>query len=232
MIQLFKKEKPQILVERESEWTSEYLEAVRDGVRPLPRRWSHSEIRSTLLEETAHRCAYCDSRLEVTVAGDVEHILPRSARPDLALCWSNLTLACSVCNRSKSNYYSAQISFSLVHPYEEDPADHFVFAGPFIHSKDGTDRSRLTIERLALLRLALVERRKNRIDEIEQLIFDYKRAPAQLKRPILDHLSRNVRAGEFRATVSSFMAVLNFDIAREEQALALEQENLELPVDA
>ena len=59
--------------------------------------------------------------------GDIEHILPKckDARPDLYVEWSNLTLACEVCNRvNKRDYYNPNIP--LVNPYEDNPNEFFI----------------------------------------------------------------------------------------------------------
>ncbi len=204
---------PGILARKASDWTAEYLTAVAEKKNPLPRRWAHPEIRSELLNETERHCAYCESTLEVTSSGDVEHIYPRRHRPELVVTWSNLTMACSVCNRSKSDYYDP--GSDLIHPYEENPHDHFAYFGPFIHAKSGSIRARITIEVVGLLRLALVERRKQRIDEVERLVFDYQRAPAALRRPILAAISENVRDGEYQATVKAFLHAIGFDLDAE-----------------
>ncbi|MEX6465967.1 HNH endonuclease [Dietzia cinnamea] len=190
MIRLTKLEQPTILASKSDEWTAEYRLAVESGARSTPRRWAHPEIRSQLLRETDGRCAYCESILAVTAAGDVEHILPRKHRPDLVVRWTNLTVACPVCNRGKSDYYDPECP--LIHPYEDQPNDHLVFFGPFVHSKNGTERERLTIERIGLHRLALVDSRKRRIEEVEGLIHDFRRASPTLKRVIIRRIVENI----------------------------------------
>src|SRR5690242_14166824 len=98
---LVKQPKPDILARNEEEWTNEYLFAVQEGRRPLPARWRHDDIKSTLKIETSGRCAYCDSTMLAVHYGHVEHIRPRAKYPHLVVVWENLTLACERCNGEK-----------------------------------------------------------------------------------------------------------------------------------
>lgn len=83
----------------------------------IAHRYNNKAIKDTLEKETFGKCAYCESKIRHVEFGDIEHILPKckDARPDLYVEWSNLTLACEVCNRvNKRDYYNPNIP--LVNP--------------------------------------------------------------------------------------------------------------------
>jgi 5-methylcytosine-specific restriction endonuclease McrA len=53
-----------------------------------------------LLVEYGEHCSFCEARLPAIV--EVEHRLPKSEYPDLAVKWQNFLLACRPCNNAKS----------------------------------------------------------------------------------------------------------------------------------
>lgn len=65
----------------------------------------HGDYRNWLRDEFAFRCVYCLRRETwATLPRDfeVEHIIPKSKRPDLALDYDNLCYACGECNGTKA----------------------------------------------------------------------------------------------------------------------------------
>src|SRR5689334_21918786 len=98
MRRLTKTAVPQILAENGPLWTAEYAAAVAGGAAP-PSRWRHPAIIAALATETYRKCAYCEGVISDVSYPHVEHMLPKSARPDLVVDWANLTLACEVCNK-------------------------------------------------------------------------------------------------------------------------------------
>ena len=102
---------------------------------------------------------------------DIEHILPKNenARPDLYVKWDNLTLACEVCNRdNKKDYFNE--NDPLINPYQDNPEEHLIAAGPFLYNKPGDRKGYTTITVLDLNRISLIERRKERLESISNLL--------------------------------------------------------------
>src|SRR5260370_28142579 len=109
MIRLSKRPRPEILAQMAAAWTEEYLRAVKAGgaiLEDIRYRYRHPLVREHLQIETRDKCAYCESKIRHVTPDHIEHILAKSARPDLIVDWSNLTIACPVCNHSKGDYYS------------------------------------------------------------------------------------------------------------------------------
>ena len=69
-------------------------------------------------------CCYCERPIHASLA--VEHKLPRTHHPHLALAWHNLLLACSNCNSTKGHRDTAIMS--LIWPDEEDTYSAIVYA--------------------------------------------------------------------------------------------------------
>lgn len=115
MIKINKDTKPKILEDNAKQWTDEYLTALKQSTPVPPHikyRYQHNDIKDALEKETHGKCAYCESKIKHVAFGDIEHILPKNknACPELYVEWTNLTLACEVCNRTnKKDYYNLPI---------------------------------------------------------------------------------------------------------------------------
>ena len=183
MIRLRKGCEPQILVENRDGWTAEYVNWLEDRKGSEPRRYTHPAIRAALEVETHCKCAYCEGRFKPVSYGHIEHKLPKRKCPKLVCAWTNLTVACQVCNTNKGDYYDSECR--LLDPYVDDVEKLVVFAGSFALPECGS-RADKTIERLKLNRpdlllareevlktlsrnLDLVERYANMRDLVDQL---------------------------------------------------------------
>lgn len=90
-----------------------------------------------MLTNQSSRCAYCGRKLTERKPHR-DHIAPRESHPEFTFIPLNLVLACFCCNTeckgasdtvsAKSADYS-KCSFSIIHPFLDDPADHIQFTG-------------------------------------------------------------------------------------------------------
>ena len=168
MIRLNKLPKPAVLVANETTWSADYLIYKATGSpKSAARRYRDGEIKAEVQRETSDKCAYCESKVSHTYPGDVEHILPKSARPDLFVQWENLTYVCFQCNNEKRDYYEP--AQPLLNPYQDDPQSHVQFLGPMCLEMPGSARGQLTVLRLQLSRPPLVERRKDGLEAVLNL---------------------------------------------------------------
>lgn len=171
MIKLQKLPEPEILRKNKEAWTEAYNNYTNQSLAvpdSLKYKYRDPEIKQCILEETHEKCAYCESKVTPVYAGDVEHILPKSKRPELIFEWDNLTLACQQCNQRKRDYYEPDTP--LVNPYKDEPTSHFFFAGPMLFHKPGSARGYMTKMKLELNRLPLFERRKERLENVNRLV--------------------------------------------------------------
>ncbi len=216
MIKINKSEKPQILKENDKKWTAEYLIALKKTV-PVPKhikyRYQNSEIKDALEKETYGKCAYCESKFNHVAFGDIEHILPKNknARPDLYVEWSNLTIACEVCNRTnKKDYYKP--SDPLINPIEDEPNKFLMSCGPFIYHIPGSRKGEVTRIILDLNRTELIERRKEKIENLLPLIDKWKNETnLTLKKLLYSQIKKEAEPDkEFSFVIDSYLKQIGF----------------------
>lgn len=130
--------------------------------------YKHPENKKVLIGASFGKCVYCESIVTHVYYGDVEHIRPKSKYPQLEFDWSNLGFVCAKCNGAKSDKFNEDTPY--INPYEEDPEEHLLAFGAQLMQKGGSERGELTIKDICLNRLALVEKRQTRIEDIEKAI--------------------------------------------------------------
>lgn len=216
MIRIKKLPKPQILIEHADEWTQQYCSQIDLGEKPddnLASKYNNPIIKDTLEKETYGKCAYCESKIKHVAYGDIEHIFPKTNRPDLYVEWDNLTLACEQCNRSgKRMYYDPKLP--LINPYIDQPEVHLQDIGPLIMPVMYDERADITEKVLKLNRPALIERRTERIKAVEMLLRAWSKETNQavkdmLKEQLCDEFSNDK---EFSSTVKAFLVSRGFPI--------------------
>lgn len=208
MIKLSKEPEPRILEQFGTAWAQRYVDHVENGasIAPADRtRYRHPDIKTVLRLETAEKCAYCESKIVHVAFGDVEHILPKSRRPELVVSWSNLTLVCSVCNSAKGDYFEP--THPLLNPYNDDPSEHLQFLGPLVMGRIADPLGDRTVRRLKLQRIALIERKKDRLEALKVLVDTWATMPFGpdkdlVRTQILDELADDK---EFAATARAFV---------------------------
>lgn len=211
MRKLTKGPKPPVLEAHEHEWTDEFTDALANGIRPLPARYGHSDIRSALRDETHQKCAYCESRVEHVAPTHVEHIRPKSRRPDLVVAWVNLTLGCPACNTNKGDYYSEEEP--LLHPYDDAPSTHLIFVGNLVLPKPGSDTGVRTVGRLKLSRPGLIQQRTDRLTSVHRLVDAWHRANGLTKAELEDQIREEARPdSEYSACVTEFLRQQGFPV--------------------
>ncbi|WFS02367.1 HNH endonuclease [Rhizobium tumorigenes] len=205
MIQLQKLAEPQVLVLNGPNWTQDIVTKIAAGeelTNTEKTRYRNPQIKAVLVQETCGKCAYCESKLLHIHHGDVEHIVPKSLRPELTVEWDNLTLACEICNQNKSN--RDPNAEHIIDPYVSNPADHLLFIGPLVFPK-GTVTGTSTRSILDLNRGELNERRRERLLGLMAIVEQVLREdlPMAARRAIYLDLVANEAS---RATAYSAMA--------------------------
>lgn len=167
-------------------------------------KYNHKDIKDAIKRETHNKCAYCESNPNHVTFGDIEHILPKSVKPELTYAWINLTLACDICNTRKRD------KGGFVDPYTENPSDHLQFFGPMLRPKD--EHGRNTAVGLDLNRIALIERRHEKLQDLDRRLIEIKAAQNQaLKETLLQALQKYTLdpTTEFSACISTYYAAVN-----------------------
>lgn len=172
MRNLEKVEIPNVLAEYHDEWLTAFLADKKNSTKKY--RYRHTEIKTTLKEETGWKCVYCESKIGHNTPGDVEHKVPSSKVEDLHFNWENLTVACTECNRRKNNYYEEGEEF--LDPYNDDVENAVQHYGPVLSWANGQERAEITVKTLELdtdVRFPLISRKIEKIEELNNVIERY-----------------------------------------------------------
>lgn len=208
MIRLAKGPEPAVLRRNAGTWTAELVQCVEKGETPtkgMLDRYRNDEIKEALRKETHEKCAYCESKPLHVTYGDIEHITPKDQDPQLRYAWANLTLACDVCNTNKGK------QGGLIDPYKDDPEREFAFLGPMLIALPDGNGER-TVDVLKLNRIQLIERRKERIENLMTQVYrlnethDRERR-AFLRAKIIEHETKSDR--EYAACARAIIANLS-----------------------
>ena len=167
MIRLSKGCEPRILVENRERGTAEYETWLEAPTGREPRRYASPDIRAALEAETHSKCAYCEGRFKPVSYGHIEHKLPKRKYPELVCAWTNLTVACQVCNTNKGDYDDP--ACRLLDPHVNDIEKLAVFAGSFALAACGS-RADKTIERLKLNRPDLLLTREEVLKALQRIL--------------------------------------------------------------
>lgn len=134
------------------------------------RNYKHQINKTALKEASYDKCMYCESKISHIDHAHVEHFKPKAADkfPELEFSWENLGYACPKCNNNKSDKFHDDCPY--IDPYSENPSEYFFAYGTFLMIKNGSERSELTIRDIGLNRPELLEKRLEKINEIEKAL--------------------------------------------------------------
>jgi hypothetical protein len=186
VIQLTKSATPQVLERNAAAWTKALRDHEIAGTEPTETektRYRHPDIKTALIAETSGKCAYCESKLRHITYGDVEHIVPKSVERDKTFDWSNLTLACDVCNTNKGKHFGNHED--LVDPYVGEPGVHLNFVGSTVLPRPGSGPGLATESTLLLNRLDLLERRTERLTALNRQLYLLAEVTDESKRAVI-----------------------------------------------
>jgi uncharacterized protein (TIGR02646 family) len=83
----------------------------------------YQQARLDLIKRLGEYCSFCEGRIAANLA--VEHILPKSLYPQLALSWDNFLIACTNCNSTKG-HQDIEIK-DYYWPHQDNTARAFVY---------------------------------------------------------------------------------------------------------
>jgi uncharacterized protein (TIGR02646 family) len=171
------------------------------------RDYTHKVNKEALRQSTAGKCMYCEAKIEDVSYAHVEHIKPKAPDkfPELEFVWDNHGFSCQVCNTTKSDKYDDATPF--INPYNENPEDHIIFIGNIANSKQGSERGEYTIQEISLNRPALIDRRKEKLDNMDKIInAAYRTQNPNMRNQAIDSLKEYAESDqEFSAMVKSVL---------------------------
>lgn len=166
MIRVTKVNIPEILQEKQLEWTTNLLRLVQEfsHYENIPKKeklaaieyYKHEDIKVAVVESTNGKCVYCESYIENTDYTNIEHFYPKSIYPKFTFKWSNLFPSCRKCNIPKGEIDTKNVI--IVHPSNDDGEDYFAFRDlRIVVSNNAPDKikARNTINTCDLTRVSL-----------------------------------------------------------------------------
>lgn len=132
--------------------------------------YKHPLNKEALKKANSDKCMYCESKISHIDFAHVEHYKPKAQDkyPELEFEWTNLGYACPKCNNNKSDKFHED--FPYIDPYSEDPCEYFLAHGTWLFVKQGCQRADLTIRDIELNRPELLEKRLEKVTEIQNAI--------------------------------------------------------------
>ncbi|OUS29519.1 HNH endonuclease [Thalassotalea sp. 42_200_T64] len=132
--------------------------------------YKHHLNKDALKKANFDKCMYCESKISQIDFAHIEHFKPKAENkfPELEFVWDNLGYACPKCNNAKSDKFHNDTQY--IDPYSENPTDYFFAAGALLLIKNGSERSEISIRDIELNRPELLERRLDKITEIQKSI--------------------------------------------------------------
>lgn len=132
--------------------------------------YKHHLNKQALKEANSDKCMYCESKISHIDFAHIEHFKPKADDkfPELEFEWTNLGYACPKCNNIKSDKFHNDSPY--IDPYSEEPSEYFLAYGTWLFVKRGCERADLSIRDIGLNRPELLEKRLEKITEIQNAI--------------------------------------------------------------
>ena len=206
MRNLEKLPEPNVLQENHERWLTEFLADQTNSTKKY--RYRNPQIKQSLKDETGNKCVYCESQIGHNTPGDIEHKVPSSKQRELHFTWSNLTIACTECNRRKNDYYVAGNEF--LDPYTDDVEDLLEHHGPLVLWTNNNARAEITVKTLELNTSARNELIIRKISAIDSFVNLLERYASETNAPLKALLWRNIqektdRNSEYSAMLKSVL---------------------------
>ncbi len=139
---------------------------------------------------------------------EVEHIIPKSVKPELAYAWANLTSACKRCNTAKKNIPTRPTRSRI--GMHDDIDQHLQFFGDFIDSQLGTRRGEISLDTLKLNRQDLFERRRQHLMSVKHMLERWHAASRKSKKVLARGIRIDAALGEFPRSVTAYLKMFGF----------------------
>lgn len=139
-------------------------------------------FRRDMLPKQNYRCAYCRLELHTNeVTPEIEHIVPKSLKPNWMYEPLNLCLSCKLCNTKKGHRKKTLVdesvealprdsaSYKMIHPHLDRYSENIVFVGDILY-RGISDKGKYTINLCELNRYEVAAARA--MELIKQGVID------------------------------------------------------------
>lgn len=176
--------KPQILVDKDSEWTSNFL--LSDKKRPDSSKYRHAEILSTLNSMSFHKCFYCEQKLK-GIPSEVDHFVEVDEKREWAFSWDNLYLACNNCNNKLPNKsIPVKDTLDACLDSDEEIEQHLYFEKECIKARNNSEKGLKTIQKYKLDTIQLDLLRSRKLNDFHDVLIKIQRLQIKQNRTFLN----------------------------------------------
>lgn len=187
---------PSILKRLSGQWLHKLEHAATPREKKqAQKKYRHPEIREALIRLFRGKCCYCEGKINHVDWGHIEHFRPQSRFPEFTFEWSNLLLACSVCNGNKGDQFpEATQGGPPLNPCADEPSHHLTFFYDpqtklaTVLAKDG--RGEVTRDLVKLNREDLRAHRSNFVTRLSMFCEDWLATTQRLGRFSMKPLKR------------------------------------------
>lgn len=170
MVHLERLPKPQILLKKEEEWTTKFVNSEKS--RPDSSKYGHKQIREDLNSISFGKCFYCEKKINHE-RQEIDHFVEVSAKEgrNLAFDWNNLFLACDNCNR-KINHETIPVT-DVLDPFKNSDREimnHLDFDREQIIARNNSKLGLLTIKKYRLNSSGLDYYRLRQLDYFNKIL--------------------------------------------------------------
>jgi uncharacterized protein (TIGR02646 family) len=167
---------PDFLKQNWKKWTKQYMSLIKENPQAKFQwyQYKSQNINKLLIQPlkdmTNNHCSFCDGYPMGNMSQDtIEHFRPKEKYPKLSFCWSNLFLACNVCQEKFNNYSKLllkpdSLNYEFNKYFIVDYKTGKIKANP-VSSKIDQDKAEETIK---LYKLNDKDRPNTRLKEYEQ----------------------------------------------------------------
>lgn len=202
---------PPVLAENADAWLADYK--ANPTSKTCKYRYRHTDIKRTVKDEAYSKCVYCEGKIGHVSPGDIEHKRPSSKNIDLHFEWTNLTYACTECNRRKNDYDDEQLPF--IDPYNDDVESMLCHHGPIVGWAVGCAIAEVSVSKLELnteVRRELIFHKVEKLLDLNNRLGRYTSETQPVVKELIKEniLAMRQKNAEYSAMICSALAKLKF----------------------
>lgn len=206
-------DEPKSLQSYSKRWTRELLDQIRacnESGEAVPasyyNKYRRSDVKQALEKMYDGLCCYCESSVGVVGYPHIEHRKPKKPFPRCTYRWSNLHLACQLCNTAKSDKFDTNqpildavedVTIAIHIDYELNVG---VWRKPITH------RGKTTIEHTDINRESLRTTRANLLFQVLEIIHRVNDDPGSPTANMVISQLKEMTTGEYGSLVQFAMS--------------------------
>lgn len=170
MRHLARLDKPQILIDKQNDWTEKFIDSGKD--RPVGNQYNHISVKEKLRQISSGKCFYSEVKFAHISEAQIDHYLEIVEDKTKTFEWENLYLAHKDCNQGKSTNKTIA-NVETLNPFldsDEEIEKHLFFEDNSIKSL--TDKGFKTIQKYNLDKDIFDKLRGDELNKFNNLLIE------------------------------------------------------------